>query len=261
LIGKTLSHFEITAKLGEGGMGEVYRATDTKLGRDVAIKILPAAMALDPELLERFRREARALAALDHPNIVTVYSVEESDGVNFLAMGLVDGKTLDQQIPPSGLAPEAFFDLAIPLADALAAAHQKGVTHRDLKPANVMVTRDGRVMVLDFGLAKLAQPDLAPELTQMPTEAMTQAGTLLGTVPYMSPEQIEGKPADSRSGDDSHSSRPASGPRRSASSRPGTTRGDPRALSREGPAGAIHPGARAAGCVGCPEEGPGFRSQ
>jgi dienelactone hydrolase len=156
-------------------------------------------MASDPERLERFQREARALAALDHPNIVTVHSVEEAEGVHFLTMSLVEGETLDRKIPAHGLPPEKFFDFAIPIADALAAAHQKGVTHRDLKPTNVLVTDDGRVKVLDFGLAKLAQPDVGPELTQMATEAMTQAGTLLGTVPYMSPEQLEGRPADPRS--------------------------------------------------------------
>jgi len=199
MIGRTLSHFRITAKLGEGAMGEVYRAEDTKLGRDVAVKVLPAAMASDPERLERFQREARALATLDHSNIVTVHSVEEADSVHFLTMSLVEGETLDRVIPADGLTPEKFFDIAIPLTDALAAAHRKGVTHRDLKPTNVLVTDDGRVKVLDFGLAKLAQADTGPELTQMATEAMTQAGTLLGTVPYMSPEQLEGRPADPRS--------------------------------------------------------------
>jgi dienelactone hydrolase len=199
LIGQQLSHFEITAKIGEGGMGEVYRATDTKLGREVALKALPAEMASDPERLDRFQREARALAALDHPNIVTVYSVEEADGIHFLTMGLVAGETLDKLIPDDGLAPQRFFELAVQITDALGAAHAKGITHRDLKPANVMVTDDGRVKVLDFGLAKLAQANVPPELTQMPTEAMTQAGMLLGTLTYMSPEQIEGRPADSRS--------------------------------------------------------------
>ena len=154
VIGRAILHYSVTAKLGEGGMGEVYRATDTKLGREVAIKVLPQELASDPERLDRFRREACTLAALDHPNIVTVYSVEESEGIHFLTMGLVDGEGLDRSIPVKGMHLDRFLDIAEPLTDALSAAHDKGIVHRDLKPSNVMVGRDGRVRVLDFGLAK-----------------------------------------------------------------------------------------------------------
>jgi serine/threonine protein kinase/tetratricopeptide (TPR) repeat protein len=196
LIGTTLSHYEITAKLGEGGMGEVWRATDTSLNREVAVKVLPEEMAADPDRLERFKREAQAIAALNHPNIVTIYSVEEADGVNLLTMELIEGKSLDHLLPAGGLELDRLFPLAIQISDALAAAHEKGIVHRDLKPANVMVTGDGRVKVLDFGLAKLAEQD---EAVGEDTQLMTQAGMVLGTVPYMSPEQVQAKPVDHRS--------------------------------------------------------------
>jgi serine/threonine protein kinase len=195
MIGRTLSHYKITAKLGKGGMGEVWQTTDTALNREVAVKVLPAEMAADPERLERFKREAQAIAALNHPNIVTIHSVEEADGVHLLTMELVEGKSLDQMLPPSGFDLERLFPLAIQIADALASAHEKGIVHRDLKPANVMVTDDGRVKVLDFGLAKLAESETEDEATQL----MTQAGMILGTVPYMSPEQVQGQEVDSRS--------------------------------------------------------------
>src|ERR1022692_1833200 len=152
--GTRLGPYEIQSPLGAGGMGEVYRATDTKLGRDVALKVLPAEMAHDPERLARFRREAKALAQLDHPNIVTIYTVEECDGVHFLTMQLVEGRPLDRLIPAGGLPLEQIVEIASALGDALAAAHEKGIVHRDLKPANVMVSHEGRVKVLDFGLAK-----------------------------------------------------------------------------------------------------------
>jgi non-specific serine/threonine protein kinase len=181
-------------------MGEVYRATDTRLGRDVALKVLPAEMASRPERLERFRREAQALAALDHPGIVTVYSVEESDGVHFLTMQLVDGQPLDQLIPEGGMPVERLVTLGAALAEALAAAHDKGVVHRDLKPANVMVTTDGRVKVLDFGLAKLTgSGDAAHGVgSELPTEMKTREGVAMGTMPYMSPEQVQGATLDHR---------------------------------------------------------------
>ena len=181
-------------------MGEVYRATDTKLGRDVALKVLPAEMAESPERLERFQREARALAALDHPGIVTVYSVEEANGVHFLTMQLVEGEPLDKLIPEGGMPPERIVDIATALAEALAAAHEKGIVHRDLKPANIMVTADGRVKVLDFGLAKVrAAADPSDSSSELPTEARTREGVVMGTVPYMSPEQVAGRAVDHRS--------------------------------------------------------------
>ena len=152
-------------------------------------------MAADPERLERFEREARAVAALNHPNIVTIYSVEEADGVHFLTMELVEGKSLDQVLPTGGFALERLFPLTVQIADALASAHEKGIVHRDLKPANVMVTDDGRVKVLDFGLAKLAEAEEEDAETQL----MTQDGMIVGTVPYMSPEQVQGRPVDHRS--------------------------------------------------------------
>src|SRR6185503_19517207 len=144
--------------LGEGGMGEVYRATDLRLGRDVALKVLPADVAADPERIERFQREARAVAALNHPGIVTIYSVEEADEVHFLTMELVEGQSLDRLIPTGGLEFERIASIGQALAGALAAAHDRGIIHRDLKPANVMVTPDGAVKVLDFGLAKVVEP-------------------------------------------------------------------------------------------------------
>ncbi|MGB5880364.1 MAG: protein kinase, partial [Thermoanaerobaculia bacterium] len=198
MIGKTLSHFKILDKLGEGGMGAVYLAEDLELNRQVALKVLPAEMASDPERLSRFEREAKAVAALNHPNIVTIYSVEEADQVRFISMELVKGKSLEQMIGPRGLPVEQFFTIAAPLADALSAAHQSGITHRDLKPANIMVTDEGRVKVLDFGLAKLQTVDPGAADPDLPTQALTQEGMVMGTVPYMSPEQVQSKPADHR---------------------------------------------------------------
>jgi serine/threonine protein kinase/Flp pilus assembly protein TadD len=202
LIGRSLGHYRITAAIGAGGMGEVYRATDTKLGRDVAIKMLPAAVAQDPERLARFEREARSLASLNHPNIVTIFSVEEDGGSRFLAMELVEGETLDTLLAAGGLPLARFFEIAVPLADALSAAHERGIVHRDLKPGNVMVTREGRVKVLDFGLAKLEAAASNPDLTSTPTESranLTSEGQVFGTVAYMSPEQTRGGKVDARS--------------------------------------------------------------
>src|SRR5215813_2492342 len=153
--GSRLGSYTIVSPLGAGGMGEVFRATDTRLGRDVAIKVLPQDVATDPDRLTRFEREARTVAALNHPSIVTLFSIEESEGVRFLTMELVEGQSLDRLVTPRGLPAARVLDLAIPLADALVAAHGRGVVHRDLKPANLMVTREGRLKVLDFGLAKI----------------------------------------------------------------------------------------------------------
>ena len=197
LIGRTLSHYRITAAIGAGGMGEVFCATDTKLSRDVALKVLPAAMAQDAERLGRFQREARAVAALNHPHIVTIFSVEESEGVHFLTMELVEGQSLDHMISPSGLPIDQIVEIAGALAEALAAAHEKGIVHRDLKPANVMVNSEGRVKVLDFGLAKDVRPS-APDDATVAAGSHTQAGMVMGTPSYMSPEQIAGRPLDHR---------------------------------------------------------------
>jgi serine/threonine protein kinase/tetratricopeptide (TPR) repeat protein len=197
LIDRTLSHYQIIAAIGAGGMGEVYRATDTKLGRDVALKVLPAEMARDPQRLMRFQREARAVAALNHPHIVTIFSVEEADGVHFLTMELIEGQPLDRLIPDGGFPVERIVDIATALAGALAAAHEKGIVHRDLKPANVMVTSDGRVKVLDFGLAKEIRPMSSGDVTQT-RSPQTEAGMVMGTPAYMSPEQVAGEAVDSR---------------------------------------------------------------
>src|SRR5882724_13599914 len=194
--GQVLSHYRLIERIGTGGLGVVYRALDTKLDRQVALKVLPPEVTADPERLERFRREARAAAALNHPNIITIHSVEESGGVHFMTLELVEGVTLDTLIPPQGMPLHRFFDVAVPLANAVSAAHEKGIVHRDLKPANVMVTPAGVVKVLDFGLARLARPDVAAGLDSLPTMTATREGHILGTVPYMSPEQVQGKPVD-----------------------------------------------------------------
>ena len=187
-VGTKLGPYEILAPLGAGGMGEVYRARDTRLKRDVALKVLPDDFADDPARQRRFEQEARVVAALNHPNIVAVYDV----GENFLVSELVDGQTLRHA---GKLSQRQAIDLAVQIAEGLAAAHAAGITHRDLKPDNIMVTRDGRAKILDFGLAKIAQT--ADAGSQAPTE--TQDGMIMGTVGYMSPEQVKGQPADSRS--------------------------------------------------------------
>ena len=197
LIGHTISHYRINAAIGAGGMGEVYRATDTNLGRDVALKVLPPEVARDPERLARFQREARAVAALNHPNVVTLYSVEECDGMHFLTMELIEGQSLDRLIPANGLPVERIVEIAGALAEAMAAAHEKGILHRDLKPANVMVTNEGRVKVLDFGLAKDVGAETSDDATLTST-GRTQAGVVMGTPAYMSPEQVSGRVLDHR---------------------------------------------------------------
>jgi hypothetical protein len=195
MIGRTLAHYRILDRLGSGGMGDVYLAQDTKLDRKVALKVLPAEAARDEKRRERFRGEAKAIASLDHPNIVHAYSVEEADGVHFITMQLVRGKTLRALVPRGGMALGQFFDIAIPLTGAVAAAHQAGITHRDLKPDNVMMTDEGRVKVLDFGLAKLVEPSDPGGVSEEPTVArLTEAGAVMGTVGYMSPEQVRGEP-------------------------------------------------------------------
>jgi serine/threonine protein kinase len=195
-----LAHYRLLKPLGVGGMGEVYLAEDTRLERRVAVKILPRHLATDPERLRRFDLEAKTLAALNHPNIVTIYSVEKADGIHFLTIELVDGSTLADTIPEGGLSLNTFFDISVPLVDSLAVAHRNGIIHRDLKPGNVMVSRDGRVKVLDFGLAKLRRDRrFVGDESEQPTEELTAEGQVVGTVAYMSPEQINGNRLDARS--------------------------------------------------------------
>ena len=184
--------------IGAGGMGEVYRARDTRLDRDIALKVLPADVAANPARLDRFQREAKTVASLNHQNIVTLYSVEEDAGVRFLTMELIEGQALDQVLTADGLPLPRVFDSGIAIADALAAAHDKGIVHRDLKPANVMLTRDGRVKVLDFGLAKVAEKVAWDQTVTRPAPITTE-GAVMGTVPYMSPEQLRGQQVDHRS--------------------------------------------------------------
>jgi len=200
--GTRLGLYEILAPLGAGGMGEVYRAKDQRLGREIAIKVLPDGVATDSELLARFEREARTVAGLNHPNIVTLFSVEDQEGVRFLTMELVEGQTLSTLVAPGGLPLARLLELAIPLTDALVAAHEKGVIHRDLKPGNVMVTREGRVKVLDFGLAKMMashMPDTdGASLAVTADRSISGDGHVVGTVPYMAPEQLLGEAVDAR---------------------------------------------------------------
>jgi serine/threonine protein kinase/Tfp pilus assembly protein PilF len=195
--GDKLGQYEVLAPIGAGGMGEVFRARDPRLGRDVAIKVLPDGMARDPDRLARFQREARAVAALNHPHIVTIFSVEEANGTHFLTMELVEGHPLDRLTRANGLPVEQIVAIAGELADALAAAHDKGIVHRDLKPANIMITHDGRVKVLDFGLAKDVSGGAPGDATRT-SASDTQAGVVMGTPAYMSPEQISCRPLDHR---------------------------------------------------------------
>jgi Tol biopolymer transport system component/tRNA A-37 threonylcarbamoyl transferase component Bud32 len=202
--GQQLLHFRLIEKIGQGGMGVVWKAEDTKLHRHIALKVLPESMAADPNRRARFEREARAVAALNHPNIVTLHSVEEAETptgpVHLITMELVEGRTLTELLPKGGFPLDRLLEIAIPLADAVSRAHRAGITHRDLKPDNIMIDDDGRLRVLDFGLAKLHDPSGATLDTQAATVTSdTAEGRVLGTVAYMSPEQAEGKPVDARS--------------------------------------------------------------
>ncbi|HUV13962.1 MAG TPA: serine/threonine-protein kinase, partial [Acidobacteriota bacterium] len=231
MIGKTIAHFEITAKIGEGGMGEVYQATDTKLSREVALKVLPESFAQDPQRMGRFQREAQVLASLNHPNIAAIYgleSVSESrslevstsnqaagftshadsetprprdPGTVCLVMELVEGEDLSERIARGPIPLEEALPIALQIAEALEDAHEKGIIHRDLKPANIKLTSEGKVKVLDFGLAKALEEDRSAEnIANSPTLTMqaTQVGVILGTAAYMSPEQAKGQPVDRR---------------------------------------------------------------
>ncbi len=199
--GARLGPYEILSPLGAGGMGEIYKARDTRLGRDVAIKVLPAGLSSDPERLKRFEKEARSASALNHPNLVTIYDIGESGGTSFIAMELVDGSTLRDLLAGGALPTKRALAIAAQVADGLAKAHAAGIVHRDLKPENVMVSGDGHAKVLDFGLAKLGKPEAkGAEPTRAPTRSRgTEPGVVLGTVAYMSPEQASGQPLDFQS--------------------------------------------------------------
>ena len=201
--GTRLGPYEIAAQIGAGGMGEVYRATDTRLDRTVAIKVLPEHLADDPQRRERFEREAKAVSSLNHPHICTLHDVGEQDGVHYLVMELVEGDTLGQRLEKARLPLDQALEYAIQIADALDKAHRQGVVHRDLKPGNIMITKSAGVKLLDFGLAKLKGDDAqVSPLSQMPTQdpsaPLTAEGTIIGTLQYMAPEQLEGKEADAR---------------------------------------------------------------
>jgi len=201
MIGKTLSHYKVIEKIGQGGMGEVYRAEDTNLSREVAIKVLPEQFTQDPQRLARFEREAKLLASLNHPNIAAIYGFEHSDSMHFLVLELVPGDTLAERVAKGPMPVEEALEICLQIAEGVEAAHEKGVIHRDLKPANVKVTPEGKVKVLDFGLAKAFEAETpVTDISQSPTltEEMTRAGVILGTAAYMSPEQAKGKPVDKR---------------------------------------------------------------
>ena len=201
LTDRRLGPYHLHEPIGAGGMGEVYRARDTKLGRDVAIKILPRHFTSDPERLARFEREARILASLNHPHIGAIYGLEDADGVRALVLELIDGETLAERIARGPIPLADTLKMARQIADALEASHEKGIVHRDLKPANIKITHDGVVKVLDFGLAKAASGDTAAaDLSQSPTLTVdgTREGVILGTATHMSPEQAKGRPADKR---------------------------------------------------------------
>ena len=198
MIGRTIGHYEVIEKIGEGGMGAVYKARDIHLDRSVALKMLPGESVANSERKRRFALEAKAASALNHPNIITIYDIDVADGVDFIAMEYVAGHTLADLIPRDGMEPARAIQVGAQIADALATAHQSGIVHRDLKPSNIMVNEQGRVKVLDFGLAKLIEPLSGAGAATLTAAAHTCEGAILGTVSYMAPEQAEGKPVDQR---------------------------------------------------------------
>jgi serine/threonine protein kinase len=201
MIGKRIAHYEVLDELGAGGMGVVYRALDTRLDREVAVKALPEGLAAHPERLARFDREAKTLASLNHPNVGAIYGLEKAEDRQFLILELVEGDTLEAELRRGPIPIERALSIALQIAEALEAAHEAGIIHRDVKPANVKITDSGRVKVLDFGLAKALAPESPSlDLTQAPTltQQVTGAGAILGTAAYMSPEQARGQPLDRR---------------------------------------------------------------
>jgi Tol biopolymer transport system component/predicted Ser/Thr protein kinase len=199
VIGRVLSHYRVLERIGRGGMGEVFVAEDMTLGRQVALKVLPEELAASEERRRRFEQEARVVAALNHPNIVTVHSVEEAEGVHFITMELVRGKRLSELLPKGGMAPSRFLEWAVPITEAVSAAHERGITHRDLKPDNIMVTEKGQPKILDFGLAKLRPEPGGTSQSELQTVPMSGRGQIVGTISHMSPEQAEGRAVDHRS--------------------------------------------------------------
>jgi len=201
VLGQTILHYNITSQLGEGGMGVVYEAEDSKLGRHVALKFLTPAMASDENLLQRFQREARAASSLNHPNICTIHGIEESDSGHFIVMELLDGESLSDRIRRGPLDLESLLTLGIQITDALESAHSKGIIHRDLKPANIFITARGQAKILDFGLAKMEyrkRPDAASAMPTARLDDLSAVGSTMGTVAYMSPEQARGEVTDAR---------------------------------------------------------------
>src|SRR5438105_11846561 len=198
--GSRLGPYEILAPLGAGGMGEVYRARDPRLGREVAIKVLPASFSADAERLRRFEQEAKAAGVLNHPNVTAVYDIGTAEDAPYVVQELLEGETLRAVLAGGRLSPRKTIDYSLQIVHGLAAAHEKGIVHRDLKPENIFVTNDGRVKILDFGLAKLTHTEERGQATNLPTAtAGTEPGVVLGTLGYMSPEQVRGRPADARS--------------------------------------------------------------